>query len=94
MASPLSGEAAVPQTLHAGAALATGLALSDFTFEQFWTTYMAMGGNHPPVELAAYLLGDVDCTPHEHDVAAHALNERCTDLGLGRPVRYADEIHQ
>jgi hypothetical protein len=28
----------------------------------------------------------------EHNAAAYALNEYCNDLGLGLPVRYAEEL--
>lgn len=40
-------------------------------------------------ELEAYLGGAVEATDHEHDVLAHALNERFVELGAGEPVPYA-----
>jgi hypothetical protein len=38
----------------------------------------------------AFLYGALQPTPHDHDVLAHALNERFVELGGNHPVPYAD----
>jgi hypothetical protein len=92
----------MPHTVRTGAALATGLALSDLTFDEFWVQYLWMGGHHSRGQLITYLSGDTEWPLPDHDydydydydydAAAQVLNERCADLHLGHPVLYAHEI--
>lgn len=53
--------------------------------------YFALGGMHSALELQAILYGALSTTPHDHDVIAHALNERFVELGGNHPVPYADD---
>jgi hypothetical protein len=78
--------------LSGGNSLIIGLALSGLTMSQFWLRYTALGGSRPARELLSYLEGDIEWPPMEHDAAAHALNECCSDLGLGVPASYAHEL--
>lgn len=58
------------------------------TLEQLWLRYFALGGGQPPLELEAVLHGALLAEAHDHDVLAHALNERFTELGGDHPVPY------
>jgi hypothetical protein len=43
-------------------------------------------------ELTTYLAGEDAWTAHEHNIAAHALNEYTSDQGMDHPVRYSNEL--
>jgi hypothetical protein len=55
-----------------------------------WLRYFGLGGMGTPDEVQSYLLHRVTPSAHDHDVLAHALNERFTELGRNHPVRYAE----
>jgi len=59
------------------------------TLEQLWLRYFALGGCQPTLELEAVLHGALLAGAHDHDVLAHALNERFTELGGDHPVPYS-----
>ncbi len=42
------------------------------------------------VELEAHLFGALPPTDHDHDLIAHALNERFVELGGNHPVPYVN----
>lgn len=62
-------------------------ALSQF---DLWMRYFELGGLDSPLEIEGYLFGALQPTTREHDLLAHALNERFAELGRGHPVPYAD----
>lgn len=78
--------------LSAGGTLATGQALCQVSHRQLWISYIALGGSRSADELLDYIHDLVQWPDHEHDAAAHAINEYCRDLGLGLPVLYAEEL--
>jgi hypothetical protein len=80
------------KAVHAGFALAAGLALTDLDDIDLWNRYFALGGAHSRPELVRYLNGHGAWTAHEHNVAAHAVNEYTSDRGMDHPVGYADEV--
>jgi len=43
-------------------------------------------------ELEAYLYGFLVPSAHDHDVIAHALNERFVELGAEYPVSYLADV--
>ena len=53
-----------------------------------WLRYFALGGMSNASELAAYLYGALEPSPHDREVIAHALNERFVELGGNHPVQY------
>ncbi len=60
--------------------------------DELWRRYFELGGMCSPIELEAVLFGVIRPTPHDHDILAHALNERFVELGDNHPVAYsADE---
>lgn len=62
------------------------------TVGQLWLECMRLGGNLSPDGLNTYLDGGPELTDYEHDVIAHALNERFSDRDGGRPLAYADQL--
>ena len=75
-----------------GLSLQAGLAIADMSLEHLWAAYFEMGGSHRLPELHDYVYDGAHWRSYEHDIAVQALNERCADLHLGRPVPYADEV--
>jgi DNA-binding SARP family transcriptional activator len=62
------------------------LGLSRF---ELWTRYFELGGMNGEAEVERCLHGTTIADPHDHDVLAHALNERLAELGRDRRVEYA-----
>jgi hypothetical protein len=60
---------------------------ADWTIEQLWIDYLAVGGTLLVFDLDAYLAGLMPLPPGQQDVLACALNERLTDLH--HPTRLA-----
>lgn len=80
------------ETVHAGAALAVGLRLTELTVQDLWGRYVALGGRHSRYELASYVSGNGEWDTAEHDLAARAMNEYTAERGMGHPVRYSGEL--
>jgi len=59
---------------------------------ELWLRYFEIGGMSTGFELETLLYGLVEPTSHDHDVIAHALNERFTELGGDHPVAYLDDV--
>ncbi len=55
---------------------------------ELWLRYFELGGMSTGLELEAVLLGFVQPSIHDHDVIAHALNERFVEMGGNHPVPY------
>ena len=55
-----------------------------------WIAYFALGGMAAPEVLRAYLRGQYTGS-FDHDVLAHALNERFVERGMNHPVPYRNE---
>jgi hypothetical protein len=61
---------------------------------ELWLRYFELGGMSTGFELEAFLFGMLSPTDHDHDVIAHALNERFVELGGNHPVAYLrDGLH-
>lgn len=58
---------------------------------ELWLRYFELGGMSTADQVEAYLYGALIPTDHDHDVIAHALNERFVELGGNYPVPYPDE---
>lgn len=54
-----------------------------------WLRYFELGGMGTPADVVSFLDGAPQSS-HDHDVLAHALNERFSELGRDHPVPYAD----
>jgi hypothetical protein len=65
------------------------------THGELWLRYFELGGMSSALQVEAYCYGALQPSAHDHDVVAHALNERFTELGRNHPVPYAhDEDEQ
>jgi len=82
----------VTKAVHAGAALAVGLRLTDLQVQDLWGRYIALGGSHNRYDLARYISGESHWSAQEHDLAARAMNEYCAAHGLDHPVSYSHEV--
>jgi hypothetical protein len=60
---------------------------------ELWLRYFELGGMNTGFELEAVLYGLVTTEPRDHDIIAHALNERFTELGSNHPVAYVGDGH-
>jgi hypothetical protein len=58
------------------------------TRNELWLRYFELGGMCTPFQLEAFLYGALEPSPHDHEVIAHALNERYVELGGDRRVPY------
>lgn len=56
-----------------------------------WLRYFELGAMSSALEVEAFLYGVIEPSAHDHDVVAHALNERFTECGRDHPVPYADD---
>ena len=61
------------------------------SYGELWLRYFELGGMASALELQAIVHGALRTNAHDHDVIAHALNERFAELGGNHPVPYADE---
>lgn len=61
------------------------------TQSELWLRYFELGGMSTTFQLEACLHGALRLSMHEHDVIAHALNERFVELGGDHPVPYWED---
>lgn len=57
--------------------------------EELWIRYFELGGMSTALQVEAYLYGALNPSGHDHDVLAHAINERFVELGGNHPVPYS-----
>lgn len=58
---------------------------------ELWLRYFELGGMSTALQLEAFLYGALEPTVHDHDLIAHALNERFVELGGNHPVPYLED---
>jgi hypothetical protein len=59
------------------------------SFDDLWIRYLGLGGEATHDEMRGYVEGTARPSSHEHDVLAHALNERFMDMDMDSPVPYS-----
>jgi hypothetical protein len=64
---------------------------ADLTHGELWLRYFELGGMSTNLQLEAFLYGALRPTTHDHDVIAHALNERFSEMGGNHPVPYLED---
>ena len=64
--------------------LAEAFTVSQLTVEELWLRYFALGGDAGKVEIEAYLAGLMPLPSLQHNILAHAINERLDELGPRR----------
>jgi hypothetical protein len=62
--------------------------LAGLSHADLWLRYFELGGMSSALELEAFLVGVLHPSVHDHDLVAHALNERFVELGGNHPVAY------
>jgi hypothetical protein len=60
---------------------------------ELWLRYFELGGMSTGLELEAFLYGILLPSAHNHDVIAHAINERFVELGKNHPVAYSKDLN-
>ena len=58
---------------------------------ELWLRYFELGGMSTGLELEAFVYGVLLPSAHNHDVIAHAINERFVELGGNHPVVYSKD---
>ncbi len=61
---------------------------------ELWLRYFELGGMSSGLQLEAYCYGALEPSRHDHDVIAHALNERFVELGGNHPVPYVEDTER
>ncbi len=61
---------------------------------ELWLRYFELGGMSTGLQLEAYCYGALEPSRHDHDVIAHALNERFVELGGNHPVPYVEDTER
>ena len=64
---------------------------ADLSRSELWQRYFELGGMSTALQLDAILHGALLATRHDHNVIAHALNERFVELGGNHPVPYDED---
>jgi hypothetical protein len=61
---------------------------------ELWLRYFELGGMSTALELQAFLYGALLPSDYDHDVIAHAINERFVELGGNHPVAYLIDVKE
>lgn len=61
------------------------------THGELFLRYFELGGMSSALELEALLYDALVPSPFDHDIVAHALNERFVELGVNHPVPYRSD---
>jgi hypothetical protein len=65
---------------------------AELSHGELWLRYFELGGMSTAFELEAIVYGAILARPHDHDIIAHALNERFVERGGNHPVPYAEDV--
>ena len=63
---------------------------ADVTIGEMWLRYFGLGGEADHFEVEAYLNGAITLPPLQHDILAHAINERLDEIAPPRAPYSAD----
>lgn len=74
-----------------GAALDEARRDAQLSHGELFLRYFELGGMSSALQVEAFCYGALEPSDHDHDVVAHALNERFSELGRDHPVPYSDE---
>jgi hypothetical protein len=62
--------------------------------DELWLRYFELGGMSTGFELEAFVYGVLLPSDHDHDVIAHAINERFAELGGAYEVAYSKAVNE
>jgi hypothetical protein len=65
--------------------------VADLSQDELWMRYFELGGMSTELQVEAFLFGALQPSSHDHDVIAHAINERMVEMGGNHPVPYAED---
>ena len=71
--------------------LEQGRVNSGLTHGELFLRYFELGGMSSALQLEAFLYNALQPSAHDHDIVAHALNERFVELGGNHPVPYRSD---
>lgn len=63
---------------------------AELTVDELWVRYFGNGGTATSTEFTAFLTDHAWPTDLQYDIAASALNEQFTEMGLDHPVPYTN----
>jgi hypothetical protein len=63
---------------------------AELTRNELWLRYFELGGMSTAFQVEAFLFEALVPSDHDHDIIAHALNERFVEMGGNHPVPYKD----
>nr|AKA59455.1 serine phosphatase [uncultured bacterium AR_456] len=69
--------------------LSTAFQHARLSADQLWLRYFALGGEAGPLEVHAYVHGRTELPARQHDMLAHAVNERLDELASTRRASYS-----
>jgi hypothetical protein len=86
-------------TGHLSAKFHDAYEASQLTVGELWLRYFALGGEASEMEVDAYLNGAIALPSFQHDMLAHAINERLDEISPPRapysedflPVEYVED---
>jgi hypothetical protein len=64
---------------------------ADLTVDELWLRYFSFGGEAGRLEVDAYVNGAIAMPPVQHDMLAHAINERLDEITPPR-APYSDDF--
>ncbi len=79
---------------HIGGVLDQARRDAGLSLAELWLRYFELGGMSTSLQLEAFLYGALEPSVHDHDVVAHALNERFVELGGNHPVPYLEDADE
>jgi hypothetical protein len=65
---------------------------ADLSVDDLWLRYFGLGGDAGRFEIDAYLNGAIALPPMQHDLLAHAINERLDEIAPPR-APYSDDFY-
>ena len=71
--------------------LEQGRIASGLTHGELFIRYFELGGMSSALQVEAFLYDALQPSAYDHDVVAHALNERFVELGGNHPVPYRSD---
>ena len=74
--------------------LTGAFAAAKLTVEELWLRYFALGGDAGKVEIEAYLSGLMPLPTLQHNILAHAINERLDELGPPPRAHYRSDADE
>ncbi len=76
---------------HAVDALDRARTDAQLTHGELFLRYFELGGMSSALQVEAFCYGALEPSDHDHDIIAHAINERFSEFGQNHPIAYSDD---